>query len=461
MKTLCCIFNYGHSENALKWFDRCKDNWETFIMDTYVKSGHDDILLSYNDERVIFYDNIFCGGLTIEAFKKAIEKNADFLLIINSDVEIDDENFNNLLNSVNKLPSTVGIYEVSATKGSSVMGMVGPQYETAQYYSKGDFDFKFGGYGEGWLYGINSILIKRLLPYLSLSSNKYGWGIGRDLIELSKKENLLNIIDNNVFVYHPAGTGYDGNKAFSEWYEFDKKSEKIGIPYHFITIGYCSRSHNPKFYLYLNEIFIDKAQIIEKICNEETKLTITKAYNEIINEARYDTILLVHDDIEFINVMYYLARPKYILPELFLKYPDYGIIGIAPRCILDKDIIQRTYEPEYFFEEADYDKDVRFEYSNGNLSPYFLEVSEDVMVDGMFIALRRDRIKSLFNEENKTFHYYDIEFCLSNYLKGIKVGITKAFLIRHKINDDSAYEELKRLKPNFIERWKNYLPIIK
>lgn len=461
MKILCCIFNYGHSENALKWFNRCKDIWETYLMDTYVKTGKNDILSDYNDNRVILYDNIFCGGLTVEAFKKTIDTNADFLLIVNSDVEIDDENFNKLVEHLNNLPSNIGVYEVSTVKESSVMGMVGPQYETVQYFADNGMDFKFNGYGEGWLYGINSCVIKKILPYLSIEKNKYGWGIGRTLNEMSRTMGLLNVIDNKVFVYHPKGTGYNADKAFTEWYNFDRRSEEMGIPFHFMTIGYCSRSHNPKFYLYLYELFSNKVQIIEKICNEETKLTICQAYNEIINEARYETILLVHDDIEFVNSLYYLLKPRQILQRLFFENPDYGIIGIAPRCILDSDIIQRTYEPEYYFEEVDYDKDLRFEYSNGRLSPYFLEVSEDVLVDGMFIALRKDRIRSVFDEENKTFHYYDIDFCLSNYLKGVKVGITKAFLIRHKMNNESDYSELKRLKGSFKNKWKNYLPIIK
>lgn len=461
MKILCCIFNYKHSENAIKWFNRCKDIWETYIMDTYAKNGANDILSGLNNDNIFFYDNIFCGGLTIESFKKTIDTNSDFLLIINSDVEIDNNNFNKLVEHLNNLPSNIGVYEVSTTKESSVMGMIGPQYETVQYFANSNTDFKFGGYGEGWLYGINSNVIKKLLPYLSMEDNKYGWGIGRALIETSKAMGLLNVIDGKTFVYHPNGTGYDSDKAFAEWQNFDKKSEKMGIPFHFMTIGYCSRSHNPKFYLYLYELFSNKVQIIEKICNEETKLTICQAYNEIINESRYDTILLVHDDIEFVNSLYYLLMPRQILQKLFFENPNYGIIGIAPRCILDKDIIQRTYQPEYNFEEVDYEKDLRYEYFNGSLSPYFLEVSEDVLVDGMFIALRKDRIKCLFDENNKTFHYYDIDFCLSNYLSGVKIGITKAFLIRHKMNDESDYRELNRLKEAFKDKWKNYLPIIK
>jgi len=462
-KILCCIFNYGHSYNALKWLYRCRDRWKTYIMDTYVKSHPDstDILKYYNGDDVILYDNIFCGGLTIESFKKSIDIGASFLLIINSDVEIDDENFENLCNRLDSLPEKIGVYEVSATENSSVIGMVGPQYKTLQYFFDNGEDFKTGGYGEGWLYGINVDIIKDILPHLSLSENKYGWGIGRALMEISKRKKLKNVIDNKVFAYHPKGTGYNGNEAFYEWINFDRKSEEIGIPFHFITVGYCSRKHNAKFRSYISEIFTDTVQIIEKICNEETKLTICQAYNEIIQEANYDTILLIHDDIEFINLNGYMYPLKDIFPELFLKYKDYGIIGLAPRSILDKDIIQRNYEPEYFFEEVDYEKDLKMSYNNGNLLPYFVDVSEDALVDGMFLAIRKDRIKSKFDESNKTFHYYDLDFCMSNYVNGVKIGITKAILVRHKMNNEEDFNELKNLKCTFVEKWKNYLPIIR
>ena len=50
---------------------------------------------------------------------------------------------------------------------------------------------------------------------------------------------------------------------------------------------------------------------------------------------------------------------------------------------------------------------------------------------------------------------------MSNYVNGVKIGITKAILVRHKMNNEEDFNELKNLKCTFVEKWKNYLPIIR
>ena len=58
-------------------------------------------------------------------------------------------------------------------------------------------------------------------------------------------------------------------------------------------------------------------------------------------------------------------------------------------------------------------------------------MEEVCVVDGLFIAVQVERISHLFDESYK-FNYYDIAFCLSNFLEGkTKIGVTTNIRIAH------------------------------
>ena len=45
-------------------------------------------------------------------------------------------------------------------------------------------------------------------------------------------------------------------------------------------------------------------------------------------------------------------------------------------------------------------------------------------VDGLFIAVDPGRIEKHFNENYGKFHFYDLTFCLDNYLEDVLIGVT-------------------------------------
>jgi hypothetical protein len=53
------------------------------------------------------------------------------------------------------------------------------------------------------------------------------------------------------------------------------------------------------------------------------------------------------------------------------------------------------------------------------------------VVDGLFIAVNKQRLKKGFNEDFKGFHFYDIPFCLENALLGVKVGVVTNIRLTH------------------------------
>ena len=78
------------------------------------------------------------------------------------------------------------------------------------------------------------------------------------------------------------------------------------------------------------------------------------------------------------------------------------------------------------------------EHTNGHknwISEYsseFYGIQSVVHVDGLFMAIDHTRIEKKFNEEYGKFHFYDITFCLDNYLEGCNIGVITSIKILHK-----------------------------
>lgn len=216
-----------------------------------------------------------------------------------------------------------------------------------------------------------------------------------------------------------------------------------------ITVGYSTREHNPQYIEYLKKSSgFKKIEVIEKVNNGDKSLS--EVYNEILSEAKTDIVVLCHDDIYFDTNAWY---PK--LLKHFEK-TDFGIIGMAGTTEMPESgmwwenrkkmvgIVNHEHEGKKW--ESKYSE------SFGN------DVSETVIVDGLFIAINKKRIKKNFNEEFKGFHFYDIPFCFENHLQGVKVGVITNIRITHKSigQTNEQWEDNRKL---FSEKFKDNLPI--
>ena len=163
---------------------------------------------------------------------------------------------------------------------------------------------------------------------------------------------------------------------------------------------------------------------------------LTKVYQEALETEDNDIIVFMHDDIHFM-------KPNWgsEILRMFEENEDYGIIGVAGSRYFDsvgawwtyKDIygivhhvnpIHHTPFPTYFSNELTQD------------------LVQVVVIDGLFIAVNKNRISKGFDTNIPDFHFYDIDFCLSNYLDGkCKIGVTTKISILH--------ESLGELKPKW------------
>jgi hypothetical protein len=169
-----------------------------------------------------------------------------------------------------------------------------------------------------------------------------------------------------------------------------------------------------------------------------------------LSEAKTDIVVLCHDDIYFDTNSWYSKLIKHF------EKTDFGIIGMAGTTSMPSSgmwwqdrkkmvgIVNHENEGKKW--ESKYADSV------GN------SIIETVIVDGLFIAVHKKRIKKEFNEEFKGFHFYDIPFCFENHLEGVKVGVITNIRITHK-SIGQTNEQWDSNRKMFEEKYKSNLPI--
>lgn len=153
--------------------------------------------------------------------------------------------------------------------------------------------------------------------------------------------------------------------------------------------------------------------------------SLTEIYNIGLKESKNDIVVFMHDDLilETPNM-----TPKIV--KLFEKHKEYGIIGIAGT---DKLTSGRWWDNrENMFGVVGHIHEGK-RHVNHYSKGVFNDVLKDVViVDGLFFMVRKSLLKKEFNEDFKGFHFYDIPFCVENYLDGVRIGLTTKFGITHK-----------------------------
>jgi len=212
-----------------------------------------------------------------------------------------------------------------------------------------------------------------------------------------------------------------------------------------ITVVYCTREHNQKYYNHVSkQVGVAQAEIIEDI-NDGVGLPIR--YNKYLKDAKYDNIIFIHDD---------LVLPKNFGKNVLRHFrnSDYGILGLAGTTDLPESgrwwedptkmvgIVNHQHEGKTW----------ESKYSNN----FGKDIIETVMVDGLFIAVDRRKLKEDFNE-NVKWHFYDMYFTFNNHLKGVKIGVIFDVRVTHlSIGQTDDEWETNRIK--FSEDLKSKLP---
>ena len=217
-----------------------------------------------------------------------------------------------------------------------------------------------------------------------------------------------------------------------------------------ITIGYSTREHNPKFIEYLKKSSgFKKIEVIEKINNGEKSLS--EVYNEIVQESKTDIVVLCHDDIYFDTTSWY-----YKLKSHF-ETSDYGILGVAGTTHMSETgKWWETNRRKNMIGIVNHESDGK-KWTSKYSEEFNKSIRQTVIVDGLFIALSKSKIKHNFDEEFKGFHFYDIAFCFRNHLENVKVGAITNIRITHK-SIGQTNEQWEQNRELFVEKYGKNLP---
>jgi len=182
------------------------------------------------------------------------------------------------------------------------------------------------------------------------------------------------------------------------------------------------------------------------------QFSLPEVYNQAIDEhSEKDCVFVMcHNDIVF-------KTPKWG-KQLLGKFNNTGfdIIGVAGS----------TYLPVSGTWWEDRSKMVGIvQHTNGlstwdsEYSPEIFGVKEVVLIDGLFMAFDPDTIIHKFDESFKGFHFYDLSFCIPNYLDGCNIGVTTSIRILHNSIGQTT-PEWETNKIQLVKLYADELPLV-
>lgn len=217
-----------------------------------------------------------------------------------------------------------------------------------------------------------------------------------------------------------------------------------------ITIGFSTRNINQDFVNMLTKTSgVSKPEVIPIENNGQYSLT--EVYNKILKQSTNDIVVLCHDDIYFDSKNWGQKIFNH-----FKRNKDYGIIGVAGATFLPKTakwwgdmskmrgIVNHEHEGKKW--------ESKYSASKGN------ELDDVVLVDGVFIAINKNKIKNNFNENINGFHFYDIDFSYRNFINDVKIGVMYDVRITHK-SLGATNDEWEKNRESFSKEHENTLPI--
>jgi len=216
-----------------------------------------------------------------------------------------------------------------------------------------------------------------------------------------------------------------------------------------VISSHLTEEDNKKFTSHIKKtIGVKDHQIL--LYENMNQYSLSEIYNIGLNESLNDIVLFVHND-----VIFETNNWGRILLNKF-NNTDYGILGLAGTTDIGNDGIWWTDRNKMvgIVNHSDKGKKWESKYSNS----YGKDIIETCLVDGVFIAVNKNNLQKSFNESFKGFHYYDITFCIDNYLKGTKIGVLFDIRITH-FSIGQTNSDWERNRVEFTSKYDKFLPI--
>jgi glycosyltransferase involved in cell wall biosynthesis len=216
-----------------------------------------------------------------------------------------------------------------------------------------------------------------------------------------------------------------------------------------ISVIFSTRKDKPEFIDHIKKTSgapdIDIIQIIN-----DGEMSLTEAYNKGLGQAKYDIVVFCHDDIIF-ETRSWGRKTR----DMFKKNPDYGIIGIAGTTDL---VDGRWWTIKESMNGIVSHQHEGKKWTNRYSEDQGKKLKDVVVLDGLFFAVDKTKIKHKFDEEFHGFHFYDLSFCFPNYLDGVKIGLTTYIRVTH-LSIGQTNAQWEGHKTRFEEKYKDKLPV--
>lgn len=203
----------------------------------------------------------------------------------------------------------------------------------------------------------------------------------------------------------------------------DKLSQPISTQNNALSVVISTRNTENVSLKHLMERFAHpKTEFL--IYENNNQYSLSELYNKGLSESKNDIVVFMHDDI----IIETPSITRKII-KLFQNNPEYGIIGLAGTDTLMSGMWWE--KRDRMFGQVKHQHEGRT-WKNSYSGGFGDNLKGVVCVDGLFFAVHKKRIKQNFDEDFKGFHFYDIPFCVSNHLDGVKVGVTTKIMVIHK-----------------------------
>lgn len=216
-----------------------------------------------------------------------------------------------------------------------------------------------------------------------------------------------------------------------------------------VSVVVSTRKIDEKYVEHIKKMFSHpKTQVL--IYENNGEFSLPQLYNRGLDESENEIVVFMHDDliIETTNVTRKIVR-------LFEENPEHGIIGIAGTNNLINGMWWTERSSMYGQVKHEHEGKVHRNNYSGSFNEFLKNV---VCVDGLFFSVHKGRILERFDEEFLGFHFYDIPFCVSNFLKGVKVGVTTKIMVIHK-SIGMVNKQWEKNKLFFEAKYGNVLPL--
>lgn len=180
--------------------------------------------------------------------------------------------------------------------------------------------------------------------------------------------------------------------------------------------------------------------------------SLSELYNKGLDESKNDIVVFMHDDL-FIDTPD--VTPK--INHLFKKNVEHGIIGLAGTTKMTSGMWWEDRSTMYGM--VNHEANGQKYLSIYNQERFNEKVKDVVTIDGLFMMVHKNRIKNKFNEEFKGFHFYDIPFCIDNFMNEVKIGVTTKIRVTHK-SVGVTNMEWENNKLLFESKYGNMFPIV-